>query len=247
MVVEEVSYSFTTVLQEMIFYLPRIIAALIILIIGLFIGKAAGKLVAGLLDKVGLDNAVEKTFLGDMIRRSGMTIKGVFDALVRWFIYIIFIMAAINVLDIPVFTQLLHQFVLYLPQLIAGILILVVGLILVNFVMNWVSRELSSSGVAFADMITTALRAFLSLIVIILALDQMLIDTKIIYTFLVPLAWGLGLGIALAVGIGVGWGSKDVVSDYLMEKRGQMSKSCGSERGSGPGIPPGPQGPMPPR
>jgi hypothetical protein len=247
MVVEEVSYSFTTVLQEMIFYLPRIIAALIILIIGLFIGKAAGKLVAGLLDKIGLDNAVEKTFLGDMIRRSGMTVKGVFDALVRWFIYIIFIMAAINVLDIPVFTQLLHQFVLYLPQLIAGILILVVGLILVNFVMNWISRELSSSGVAFADMITTALRAFLSLIVIILALDQMLIDTKIIYTFLVPPAWGLGLGIALAVGIGVGWGSKDVVSDYLKEKRGHMSRSLGSERGSGPGILPGPQGPMPPR
>lgn len=108
---------------------------------------------------------------------------------------------------------------LYLPQLIAGILVLVVGLILVNFIMNWVGRELASSGVAYAGMITTALRAFLSLIVIILALDQILIDTKIIYTFLVPIAWGIGVGLAIAIGIGIGWGSKDTISDYLREKR----------------------------
>ncbi len=67
-------------------------------------------------------------------------------------------------------------------------------------------RELASGGVASADLITTALRAFLSLVVIILALDQILIDTAIIYTFLTPIAWGLGVGLALAVGIGLGWG-----------------------------------------
>jgi hypothetical protein len=184
MVVQEVTYSFTSVTQEVIFYLPKIIAAAIILIIGWLIGRAAGKLVAALLDRMGVDDAVEKTFLGSMISRSKMTVKGVFDALVRWFIYIIFIMAAINVLDIPVFTQLLSEFVLYLPQFISGVLILVIGLILVNFVMNWIKRELQSSDVAFADMISTALMAFFSLVVIILALDQMLIDTQIIYTFL---------------------------------------------------------------
>jgi hypothetical protein len=248
MVVQEVTYSFTSVTQEVIFYLPKIIAAAIILIIGWLIGRAAGKLVAALLDRMGVDDAVEKTFLGSMISRSKMTVKGVFDALVRWFIYIIFIMAAINVLDIPVFTQLLSEFVLYLPQFISGVLILVIGLILVNFVMNWIKRELQSSDVAFADMISTALMAFFSLVVIILALDQMLIDTQIIYTFLVPIAWGLGLGAALAIGIGVGLGSKDVVTDYLREKRGKMQQGAGQgQQGSGPGLPQGPQGPMPPR
>jgi hypothetical protein len=249
MVVQEITYSFTSVTQEIIFYLPKILAAIIILIIGWLIGRAAGKLVAGLLDRLGVDDAVERTFLGDMIRKARMTVKGVFDALVRWFIYIIFIMAAINVLDIPVFTQLLSDFVLYLPQFIAGVLILVVGLILVNFVMSWIKRELESSGVAFADMISTALMAFFSLVVIILALDQMLIDTKIIYTFLVPIAWGLGLGAALAIGIGVGLGSKDVVTDYLREQRTKMKQGGIGQQGSGPGLPQGPQGPgpLPPR
>ncbi len=233
MVVEEIWDSFNIVVQEIIFYLPKVIAALIILIIGWIVGKAAGKLVAGLLDSLGADDAIEKTFLGDMIRRSGMTVRGVFDALVRWFIYIIFIMAAINVLNIPSLTILLSQFVLYLPQLIAGVLVLVVGLILVNFIMNWIGRELSSGGVAFADMITTVLRAFLSLVVIILALDQILIDTAIIYTFLTPIAWGLGAAIALAIGIGVGWGSKDVVSDYLREKRPKVEQKVAQKTQEG--------------
>jgi Mechanosensitive ion channel, conserved TM helix len=219
MVVEEIQRSFNSVAQEIVFYLPRVVAALIILIIGWIVGKAAGRLAAGLLDRMGVDDAVEKTFLGDMIKRAGMTVRGVFDALVRWFIYIIFIVAAINVLDIPALTLLLSRFVLYLPQLIVGILVLVVGLILVNFIMNWIGRELVSNRVAFADIITIALKAFFSLVIIILALDQMLIDTTIIYTFLVPIAWGIGVGLALAVGIGVGWGSKDAVSEYLREKR----------------------------
>lgn len=219
MVVVEIQRSFNSVAQEIVFYLPKVVAALIILIIGWIVGKAAGRLAAGLLDRMGVDDAVEKTFLGDMIKRAGMTVRGVFDALVRWFIYIIFIVAAINVLDIPALTLLLSQFVLYLPQLIAGILVLVVGLILVNFIMNWIGRELASNKVAFADIITIVLKAFFSLVIIILALDQMLIDTTIIYTFLVPIAWGIGVGLALAVGIGVGWGSKDAVSEYLREKR----------------------------
>jgi len=224
MVVEEITNGFYVAVAAAILYLPRIIAALIILIVGWFVGKAAGKLVAGVLDKMGVDDAVERTFLGDAVRRSGMTVKGVFDALVRWFIYIIFIMAAVNVLDIPVFTLLLQQFLLYIPQLIAGILILIIGLILVNLIMNLIQGWLKSSGVAFADIIATLLRAFFSLVVIVLALDQARIDTTIIYTFLTPLAWGVAVGLGLAIGIGLGWGSRDVVTDYLRETKQKMGK-----------------------
>ncbi len=54
--------------------------------------------------------------------------------------------------------------------------------------------------------------------VVILALDQLLIDTTILYTFLVPLAWGLAIGIAIALGISLGWGSKEAVAEYMQER-----------------------------
>ena len=216
--IEVIQESFTNAIGTMVAYLPAIIGAIIILIIGWFAGRIAGKILSKVLDKIGVDEAVDKTVIGDTIKKSGMTTVGFFDAVVRWFIYIIFIMAAINVLNIPMLTDFMHQFALYIPHLIAGIIVLVVGLILVNVIMSWVGEQLTSREVSFADIITPVLKAFFSLVVVVLALDQLLIETTIIYTFLVPLAWGLAAGIAIALGISLGWGIKDIVAEYIKEK-----------------------------
>lgn len=217
-VLDVITESFATAIGTMIEWIPAIIAALIILLIGWFAGRAAGKIIGKLVEKVRLDDAVDKTIIGDAIKSSGMSTAGFFDVLLRWFIYIIFIMAAINVLNLPMLTNFMNQLVLYIPHLIAGIFVLIVGLVLVDFVMDWVGEQLTSREVAFGDLIAPLLKALFSLLVVVLALDQMLIDTTIIYTFLVPLAWGLGIGLAIAVGIALGWGIKDIVADYMKEK-----------------------------
>ncbi len=221
---ETIQASFADAVGTMVEWLPKIIAAIIILLIGLFVGRIAGKIISKVLDKVGVDDAVDKTIIGDTIKKSGMTTVGVFDALVRWFIYVIFIVAAVNVLEIEALTTFMHQIGLYIPHLIAGIIVLVVGLILVNVVMNWVGEQLTTREVAYADIIAPVLKALFSLVVIVLALDQLLIETTIIYTFLVPLAWGLAAGIAIAIGISLGWGIKDIVAEYIKEKLKEEKK-----------------------
>jgi hypothetical protein len=216
--IEIIQASFENAIGMIVGYIPAIIAAIIILIIGLFAGRIFGKVVSKVLDKIGVDEAVDKTAIGDTIKNSGMTTVGVFGALVRWFIYLIFIMAAVNVLNIPMFTSLMHQVVLYIPHLILGIVVLVAGLIVADFVMDTIGEQLKAKEVEFADTITSVLRAIFYLVVIVFALDQLLIETTIIYTFLVPLAWGLAAGIAIAIGISLGWGTKDIVAEYIKEK-----------------------------
>ncbi len=221
---EKIQASFADAVGTMVGWLPKIIVAIIILLIGLFVGRIAGKIISKVLDKVGVDEAVDKTIIGDTIKKSGMTTVGFFDALVRWFIYVIFIVAAVNVLEIEELTAFMHQIGLYIPHLIAGIIVLVVGLILVNVIMKWVEEQLTTREVAYADIIAPVLKAIFSLVVIILALDQLLIETAIIYTFLVPLAWGLAAGIAIAMGIALGWGLKDVAAEYIKEKLKEEKK-----------------------
>jgi len=216
--IEIIQASFENAIGTIVGYIPAIIAAIIILIIGLFAGRILGNVVSKVLDKIGVDEAVDKTAIGDTIKKSGMTSVGVFGALVRWFIYIIFIMAAVNVLNIPMFTSFMHPVVLYIPHLILGIVVLVVGLIVADFVMDTIGKQLTAKEVEFADTITSVLRAIFYLVVIVFALDQLLIETTIIYTFLVPLAWGLAAGIAIAIGISLGWGTKDIVAEYIREK-----------------------------
>ncbi len=218
MIVDVIMDSFATAIGTMIEWIPAIVAAVIILLVGWFAGRAAGKIIAKIVEKLRIDDALDRTIIGTSIKTSGMSTAGFFDVLIRWFIYIIFIMAAINVLGIALLIGFMNQLVLYIPHLIAGIFVLIVGLILVNLVMDWVGEQLKTREVGFSDLIAPLLKALFSLLVIVLALDQMLIDTTIIYTFLVPLAWGLGIGLAIAIGISLGWGIKDIVAAYMKEK-----------------------------
>ena len=216
--IETIQASFADAIGTMVEFIPEIIGAIIILIVGLFAGRILGKVVSRILDKVGVDDAVDKTAIGDTIKKSGITTVGFFDALIRWFIYLIFVMAAVNVLNIPMFTSLMQQVVLYIPHLILGVIVLVVGLILADFVMDQIGEQLTAKEVDFADTITSVIRAIFYLVVIVFALDQLLIETTVIYTFLVPLAWGIAAGIAIAMGIALGWGLKDVAAEYAKEK-----------------------------
>ena len=81
--IEIIQASFADAIGTMIAYLPKIIAAIIILVIGWLVGRAAGKIISKVLDKIGVDDAVDKTIIGDTIKRSGMNTVGFFDTLVR--------------------------------------------------------------------------------------------------------------------------------------------------------------------
>lgn len=215
MVLESVQASLSATAGMIIQFLPALIGAIIILIIGWIVGRVGGGVMAKILRRANVDETVGKTDFGMTIEKSGMTVTGLFSSLIKWFIYLIFIMAAVNVLNIPIFANFLNAVVLYIPNLIAGVLVLVVGLIAVNYLMKWIGSMLKGQDVPFTNWIVVGLQALLSLVVIVIALDQWRIETTIIYTFLVPLAWGISAGIAVAMGISIGVGAKDVVAEYL--------------------------------
>lgn len=216
--VDRIQESFVRVFETMISYLPAIIAALIILLIGWLLGRVIGKLVSKLLSKAGVDDIVDKTVIGELLRKSGMTAVGFFNAIAKWFIYLIFITAAIYVLNIAMLADFMRDIALYIPHLAVGIVALVVGLILINMIMKLVGSQLKAQKVPFSDLIALGLKGILFLVVIVFALDQLLLDTRIIYTILSPLAWGLAIGIAIAIGISLGWGSKDTVAKYVSKR-----------------------------
>jgi len=198
--------------------LGMIIAALIILLIGWIAGRLIGKAVGLLVDKLGVDKALEKVDTGDWMQKSGWTISKSFDVVVRWFIYIIAIMAAVDVLQIEFLSSIMQMIALFFPRLIAAAIVLIVGLLLIAFAMRWIEEALETNEIPLATMLAPVLEAIMVIIVMVLAMDQLLIDTTIIYTFIIPLAWGLAIGIGVAIGIAVGWGGRDSVAEYMQER-----------------------------
>lgn len=190
--------------------LPKVVGAVIALVIGWIAGRALGKAVSRVLDRIGVDDALRPTIFGRVLERSGITTVGFFDLLVRWFVYLIAIFAAVDILQIAILSQYMNMVVSYLPNLIAGVIILIAGFIVTDYIADLMKKVGAEAKVAYSKLFVDLLRLFLYAVVMILALAQMQIDVSILLVFANALAWGTAVGVAVGLGIAFGWGFKDV-------------------------------------
>lgn len=209
---------------SVILYIPNIIAAIIILIIGWIAGRIIGGVVARFLDRIGVDDALRKTSVGQAIEKSGTNVVEFFDLIVRWFIYLIAILAAANVLQLEFLTVLLASIVAYLPNIAAFLIILIAGFILIDFFADFLIGWGETQKVEFIRPITMLLRVFFYFVVVMLALTQLLLDLTIIYIFITPIAWGIGIGVGAAIAIIVGLGLKDRAPEIMDSLMSEVKK-----------------------
>ena len=193
-------------------YLPKVAGAIIVLIIGWIAGRLVGKGVSRILDKVGVDDAVKKTAIGKAIERSGITVVRFFDLIIRYFIYLIAVFAAIDVLEIDVLSQFMIRVVEYLPSFIAGVFILIFGFIAVDWLADSLSAVGAEAKLEYTHIFSMLIRFVLYFVVIIISLQLMRIDVEILYIFATALAWGIAIGVSVGLGIAFGWGFKDLIA-----------------------------------
>ena len=220
-IVEAITDALGSVWNATVSILPIIIGAIIVLIIGYIIGRLIGGLVRKILEKTTLDNKlIKNTIVERVLKAANMSFEKMMGKLVSVFFYLIFILAAVDILGIEMLSNFVNQVLLYLPNLIAGIIILVVGLIAVEWLTKFIRSTIKEYKVISANLITMVLRVILIFFIFMMALDQWKIDTSIIYTIIQPLAWG----IAAAIAVAFGWGFKDVISDWSKSKADEWKK-----------------------
>ncbi|RJS74755.1 hypothetical protein CW710_00880 [Candidatus Bathyarchaeota archaeon] len=204
-VIESVVERFTEIL-------PKVGGAAIAIVLGYVFGKLAGKAITALLDRTGIDKAVKNSSVGKALERSNITISSFTGALVRWFIYLVSLLVAADILEITVFSNFLTMLLEYIPYLIVGIFILVLGFMFSDFASNAALNVFRELGLIYSRLLSLLIRMFLYLVVIVMAFSAMKIDVTILYTFANAMAWGLAAGIALVIGLAFGLGLKDAVA-----------------------------------
>jgi len=209
---------------SVISFLPTLVAAIIILVIGWIIGRLLGKVVSRVLDKIGVDDALRKTSIGKAIEQSGTNIVHLFDLIVRWFVYLIAIVAASNVLKLDFLSNLFQTIVFYLPHVLMFLIILIVGFIVIDYFADILQGWGKTQNIEFLGVIILMLRIFFYFIILILALSQLLIDLTIIYTFITPLAWGVGLGVGAGIAIFLAYGLRDRAPGMVDDMMKRFSK-----------------------
>ena len=194
-------------------FLPEFIGAVIIFVAGLIIAKLVNMGIVKLLRLVRFDIAAEKTGVKEFLGKGNIvkTPSEIIGALVYWFMMILVLIASLDALGLPIVSDILNDIFLYIPNVVAAIIVLVLGILFGNLLSAVVRTAASNAGLSTADGLgKTALYAIVVFSGAV-ALIQLGIGEEIV-TSAFSLAFG---AIALAFGLAFGLGGKDVASDYL--------------------------------
>ena len=190
---------------DIIAAIPAILAAIIIILIGYAIGLVVGRSNKQTNNKLGMERSFDQTIAGRSFRAAGFDLSNFIGGIVTAFITILSIIMAIEVLAVGgTMGAYLASIANYLPRLLGGILIIVFGTVLVDFLATLIGRMIKpmfpESKGEIADMLKNLLFIGLIAFVLLLALDVMLLSGSTIY----PLILGfvlIGAGIALTDGL----------------------------------------------
>src|SRR5918999_5277420 len=188
---------------------PKIVAALILLGIGLLVGRVIGWIVKKVAEKMNLDRYWSRTGIGESVSRAGWNLTRIISVAARWFVYLFFISAAVNVLEFAQLSQAINDVWLWIPNVVAFIIILVIGALIADFVGRWMQRELPARGVVGGRAIALVATGILYAIVLVVATTQLQIGEAILNSVISALIWGMAAAIAVGVGVGLAYALRD--------------------------------------
>jgi hypothetical protein len=194
-------------------FLPSLIGALVILIIGLIVAAIIKAIVQKVIDAIKVDTLLKRVGLAPYFERGGLQINaGKFvGLLVYWFLVIVFVLAAADILQLWGLSAFLQSVVFYLPNIIVAVLIMLAAVVLANFLRSLVRASVSSARLHGSKFLGSLTWWVVIIFGFLAALIQLGIATVIINT----LVTGLIAMLALAGGIAFGLGGKDYASHLL--------------------------------
>jgi hypothetical protein len=181
---------------------PSTLGAVIVIVIGWVLGRLVGSGVSKVLEKAGIDGAMRRTIVGKTLERSGIKVARLFNLLIRWLVYLVAILAAVNILNITSLNNFMTAVVQYLPSFIVGVFIMILGTVVADFVGNSVRALGREAGVRFSFIVGDGLRLLLYFVAVVTGLSVMKIDVSILQIFANALAWGAAAAFAIAFGLG---------------------------------------------
>lgn len=214
--------SFQNLWVGVVNFVPNLVVALVILVIGWLIGALLGRAVWQVLKSLKIDEALRRAGLETFLHRGGIRLdSGAFlGALVKWFVIVVFLVAAFDVLGLTQVNLFLQEVVLgYLPRVLAAALVLLVGGVVGDVAGRIVITAGRTAGVHSAHFAGAIAKWAVWIFAILVALSQLGIATAFSQT----LFTGVVIAISLALGLSFGLGGQEAAGRFIEKLRGEMS------------------------
>ncbi len=210
---DTVMLSLQNVWMRVISFLPELVAALIILIIGLIIAYTLSNLVYRLITYTRVDKLMARAKVLQDFKKGGFEIHvaSIASQIVKWFFIIVTIIAASDTLRLSQLNNFLDSVLLYIPNVIVAILIIGFGLFLAQVIGDLIEKAAKISYPRAAATLSTVAHWAIVIFTLMAALVQLGIANSLIEI----LFTGLVAGAALAFGLAFGLGGKEKATELL--------------------------------
>lgn len=214
--------SFEGLWSGVINFVPSLVIAVIILVIGWVVGALVGRVISQLFRSLKVDDALRRAGIEDALAKGGIMLNsGNFvGGLVKWFIIVVFFVAAFEVLGLTQVNDFLQQVVLlYLPRVIVSVLILLVGAVIGDVMQKIVTTSAKTAELHSARFLGTVTKWAIWIFAVLVALSQLGIATVFVQT----LFTGFVVALSLALGLSFGLGGQDAAARFLEKTRQEIS------------------------
>lgn len=191
-------------IEALISFVPDLIIGLIVLLIGWIIARILSWGVRQVASRIGLDSIVEKSGLTGGLRRVNITQLPsiLLSRIIYWIVFLNFLLEALQTMRFGSAIEPLQRFIVSLPNIVAALITLILGLMIAQFIGRTVSGALSGIGLEIHDTLGNITRGLIVCMVFIISLQQIGMDVDLLTQIFVSTLTIIIAGIALAFGLG---------------------------------------------
>jgi hypothetical protein len=205
--------------------IPKIIGFGLILVAGWFIASLIEKGVAAILRSIHFNDLAQRAGLTDFVKKMGMNTDaaGMIGHVVKWFVRLIALVVAFDVLGLPAVSDVLRQMLLWLPNVVVALVVLVIGGLAARALSNVVRGAAAEAELSNANFLAKVASAVVWAFAIVVAVNQIGIATELVNTLFMAVVGALALGIGLAFGLG----GRETAAEILNKWYGKAQENSG--------------------
>ncbi len=214
---EMLSSSLMDAWSTFISFIPALLGALIVFIAGVIIARLLGGMVSKITKSLKLDKLLNTSVIKKGLNEADVEfdLAGFLGGLVKWFLILVSLMAASDILGLDQITEFLNNIIFYIPNVLVATIILAVAFLVANFVSKVTKSSIEASGIKNGTVIATVAKWSIVVFGFLAAFVQLGIAVSLAEIIM----FGVIGGISLAFGIAFGLGGKEEAARILRKIR----------------------------
>jgi hypothetical protein len=198
-----------------------VLGFLVILIIGWIVASLLAGAVAALLRAVRFNDLAQRSGFAGFVHNMGVRkdAAGFLADVAKWFVRLIVLVVAFDALGLPAVSQVLGQLLLWIPNLVVALVILVIAGLAANALHGLVRGATASAGFANPDLLANIARVAVWAFAVVVAVNQLGIATTLVNTLFMATVGALALALGLAFGLGGRETAGELVSSWYRGAR----------------------------